>query len=1003
METETSPWWHSRTIQEVAGVLKTDLATGLTAAGAEARLAQHGPNELAERPRPGFWQLLLGQLQNFLVIILIVSAVVSLLLGEMIEASAIMAIVVLNAVLGVVQEGKAEEALAALKKMAAPDARVLRDGHRVTIPARELVPGDVVFLEAGNYVPADLRLIESINLQIDEASLTGESVPVEKVADATLSEDVSLGDRVNSAFVGTTVTYGRGAGIVTATGMQTQMGIIAEMIQSYEPEPTPLQRRLDQLGKWLGWGSLAICGIVFIEALIQDTNISLLTSQGLMPYLVQTRQQIVDLFIVAVSLAIAAVPEGLPAVVTICLALGMREMVRRNALIRRLPAVETLGSATVICSDKTGTLTQNEMMVVRLYVANLRLDVSGEGYQPRGQFDHYGEPADPHDNAEIMALLTGGLLCSDAQLEPLTPPSPPIGGGREGEGGSDLPSGGWGIEGEGGSDLPSGGWGGEGEGGSDLPPGGGIEGGQGDQQYRMVGDPTEGALVVAAARAGLWRDEVEKRLPRVAEIPFDSERKRMSTIHRVDGSPPRSGGGEGGGSEYVAYVKGAPDVMLPFCNAILEGGVDVPLTPGRRQHIENINRDLGRAGLRVLAVAYRPLDELPAEVSTETIERDLTLIGLMAMTDPARPEVGLAVEKARRAGIRTAMVTGDYPVTARAIAQEIGLLRPGGEVITGARLNEISDEQLAERIENVDVFARVSPQHKVRIVEALKARDHVVAMTGDGVNDAPALKRADIGVAMGITGTDVSKETADMVLTDDNYASIVSAVEQGRVIYSNIRKFVYYLISCNLAEIMVIFLATLAGSPPPLTAIQLLWLNLLTDGAPALALGMEKGDPDIMEQPPRPVREPIINRFMVAGIAVQTIAITAVVLIAYYLGWAWDPSNLALARTMAFVTLSASELLRAYTARSERVSLFRLGVFSNKTMQYAVLLSIVLLGSVVYIPFLQPIFGTVPLGVREWTVVLPLLLVPSIAAEVTKAVVRLRARQRAREKVVREA
>jgi len=977
METETSPW-HSRTIQEVAGVLKTNLATGLTATEAEARLAQHGPNELAERPRPGFWQLLLGQLQNFLVIILIVSAVVSLLLGEMIEASAIMAIVVLNAVLGVVQEGKAEEALAALKKMAAPDAHVLRGGHRVTIPARELVPGDVVFLEAGNYVPADLRLIESVNLQIDEASLTGESVPVEKVADATLSEDVSLGDRVNSAFMGTTVTYGRGAGIVTATGMQTQMGIIAEMIQSYEPEPTPLQRRLDQLGKWLGWGSLAICGIVFIEALIQDTNISLLTSQGLMPYLVQTRQQIVDLFIVAISLAIAAVPEGLPAVVTICLALGMREMVRRNALIRRLPAVETLGSATVICSDKTGTLTQNEMMVVRLYVANLRLDVSGEGYQPRGQFDHYGEPADPHDNPEIMALLTGGLLCSDAQLEPLSPsppPSPPIGGVGEGERGSDLPS------------------------------GGGIEGGRSDQQYRMVGDPTEGALVVAAARADLWRDEVEKRLPRVAEIPFDSERKRMSTIHRVDGSPPRSGGaggGGGGGSEYVAYVKGAPDVMLPFCNAILEGGVDVPLTPGRRQHIENVNRDLGRAGLRVLAVACRPLDELPAEVSTETIERDLTLIGLMAMTDPARPEVGLAVEKARRAGIRTAMVTGDYPVTARAIAQEIGLLRPGGEVITGARLNEISDEQLAERIENIDVFARVSPQHKVRIVEALKAGNHVVAMTGDGVNDAPALKRANIGVAMGITGTDVSKETADMVLTDDNYASIVSAVEQGRIIYSNIRKFVYYLISCNLAEIMIIFLATLAGSPPPLTAIQLLWLNLLTDGAPALALGIEKGDPDIMEQPPRPVHEPIINRFMVAGIAVQTIAITAVVLTAYYLGRVLSPSNLALARTMAFVTLSASELVRAYTARSERASLFRLGVFSNKTMQYAVLLSIVLLGGVVYIPLLQPIFDTVPLGTREWAVVLPLLLVPGIAAEITKAIVRLRARQCAREEVVRE-
>ncbi len=929
MGLETTPW-HSRPVQEVAEALGTDPATGLTSAEAEARLAQYGPNELAERPRPGFWQLLLGQFQSFVVIILIVSAVVSILLGEMIEAGAIMAIVVLNAVLGVVQESKAEEALAALKKMAAPDAHVLRNGHRVTIPARELVPGDIVFLEAGNYVPADLRLVESVNLKIDEASLTGESVPVEKVANVALSEDVSLGDRINCAFMGTTVTYGRGEGIVTATGMQTQMGIIAEMIQSYEPEPTPLQRRLDQLGKWLGWGSLSICGIVFIETLIQDTNISLLINQGLIPYLVQTKQQIIDLFIVAVSLAIAAVPEGLPAVVTICLALGMREMVRRNALIRRLPAVETLGSATVICSDKTGTLTQNEMMAVRLYVANLRLDVSGEGYHPAGKFTNYGEPADPHDNTEIMSLLTGGLLCSDAQLEPL---------GSDGDG----------------------------------------------QRYRMVGDPTEGALVVAAAKAGLWREEIEKRLPRVAEVPFDSERKRMSTIHAL---PAQEGGG------YVVYVKGAPDVMLPFCNALLENGADVSLTVGRRQHIENVVRDLGREGLRVLAVAYRRLDELPPEISAETIERDLTLIGLVAMTDPARPEVKPAIDKARRAGIRTVMVTGDYPDTARAIAQEIGLLRPEGEVVSGAELNDLADEQLAERIDNIDVFARVSPQHKVRIVEALKARDHVVAMTGDGVNDAPALKRADIGVAMGITGTDVSKETADMVLTDDNYASIVSAIEQGRIIYSNIRKFVYYLLSCNLAEIMVIFLATLAGSPPPLTAIQLLWLNLLTDGAPALALGMEKGDPDIMEQPPRPVYEPIINRLMVVGIIVQTIAITAVVLTAYYLGWIWDPAKPALARTMAFVTLSASELVRAYTARSERISLFRLGVFSNRYMQYAVLLSIVLLLSVVYIPFFQPIFETVPLGVREWTVVLPLLLVPGIAAEITKAIMRLRARQR---------
>ncbi len=818
--------------------------------------------------------------------------------------------------------------------MAAPEARVERDDHRVSIPARELIPGDIVFLEAGSYIPADLRLIETANLKIDEASLTGESMPVEKRADVTLSESVPLGDRRNLAFMGTTVTYGRGAGIVVETGMQTEIGLIAEMIQSYEAEATPLQRRLDQLGRWLGWGTLVISAIVFVEALIQDTNLSLMFSDGLLPYWEQTQQQIVELFIVAVSLAVAAVPEGLPAVVTIVLALGMQEMVRRHALIRRLPAVETLGSATVICSDKTGTLTQNEMTAVRLYVANLRLDVSGEGYQPKGRFTNYGDPADPYDHPEILALLTGGLLSSDAQLEPVSSEE-------------------------------------------------GVD--ESETHYRMVGDPTEGALVVAAAKAGLWREEVEDRLPRVAEIPFDSDRKRMTTIHRGQSR----GLEESGGAEYVAYVKGAPDVMLSLCDSILENGVDVPLTPGRRQHIDNVIRDLGGDGLRVLAVAYRHLDEVPDEPDPDEVEQDLSLIGLVAMTDPARPEVKPAIEKARRAGIRTMMITGDYPDTALAIAEEINLVKSdNGRVLTGADLEGMSDEELLAEIDEVDVFARVSPKHKVRIVEALKARDQVVAMTGDGVNDAPALKRASIGVAMGITGTDVTKETADMVLTDDNYASIVSAVEQGRVIYSNIRKFVYFLISCNMAEIMVIFLGTLFGSGSPLSAIQLLWLNLLTDGAPALALGLETGDPDIMERPPRPVHEPIINRLMTLGISVQTVAITAVVLAAFYLGRMWEPGNPFLAGTMAFVTLSASELARAYTARSERASLFRLGVFSNKYMQYAVVLSVVLLLSAVYVPFLQPIFDTVPLGAREWSVILPLLLAPSVAAEVTKAAIR---------------
>ncbi|HID88185.1 MAG TPA: cation-translocating P-type ATPase [Anaerolineales bacterium] len=915
--------WHTLSIEEAVTLLGTDLQRGLNTEEAQRRLTEVGPNELAERPRPGFWQILLNQFNSFLVWILIGAALISLVLGEIEETAAILAIVVLNAILGAVQERRAEEALAALRRMAAPDARVLRDGHRVTVPARELVPGDVVFLEAGNYVPADLRLVESVNLRIDEASLTGESVAVEKQADAVLPEETVLGDRVNCAFMGTTVTYGRGTGVVTDTGMQTQIGLIAEMIQSYEEEPTPLQRRLDQLGRWLGWATLSICGLVFVVAVIRDTDLGIFLREGATAYLDYYSQMVIDLFLTAVSLAIAAVPEGLPAVVTICLALGMREMIRRHALIRRLPAVETLGSATAICSDKTGTLTQNEMTAVRLYVANLRLDISGEGYQPEGVFTNYGTPVDPRERPEVMALLTGGLLCSDARLE------------------------------------------------------------KDEDGYRMVGDPTEGALVVAAAKAGLWREEVEARLPRVAEIPFDSDRKRMSTVHSLNGGRPAGTTGEYT-ARYVVYVKGAPDVVLPRCHSILEDGVDIPLTPARRQHIENVNRDLGREALRVLAVAYRLMDELPETLDPDEIERDLTLIGLIAMIDPARPEVRPAVEKARRAGIRTIMVTGDYPDTARAIAEQIGLLRPGGEVLTGAELNRLSNEELENRIERVDVFARVSPQHKVRIVEALKAHDHVVAMTGDGVNDAPALRRADIGIAMGITGTDVTKEVADMVLTDDNYASIVAAIEQGRIIYSNIRKFVYYLLSCNLAEIMVIFLAALAGQQPPLTPIQLLWLNLLTDGAPALALGLEKGEPDIMEQPPRDPKEPVINRPMVRGIVIQTIAITTVVLVAYLLGLRWENGHPQLAGTMAFVTLSASELLRAYTARSERTPLARLGLFTNPYMQYAVGASILLLLGAVYLPFLQPIFDTIPLGWREWAAIGPLLAIPALVAEINK-------------------
>jgi Ca2+-transporting ATPase len=930
---EVQTTWHAQSAKETLAALATDPEHGLTSECARQKESEFGANELSERRQRGPWRLLVDQFDSSLILILLAAAIISLALGEKLEAAAILVIVGLNATMGVIQQNKAEAALAALKRMAAPEARVLRDGHRLNIPSRKLVPGDIVFLEAGNCVPADVRLLESANLRVDEASLTGESVAVEKRARAAFPQDTPLGDRANCAFMGTNVTYGRGKAVVTATAMKTQIGLIAEMIQSYREEATPLQRRLDQLGRWLGWGSMGICALVFVVAVVRDTDLALVPHSGWAAYLSQYSQAVLDLFLTAVSLAIAAVPEGLPAIVTICLALGMREIVRRHALIRRLPAVETLGSATVICSDKTGTLTQNEMTAVRLYVSNLRLDVSGEGCQPVGRFENGGRFTEPQDHGDVVALLTGGLLCSDAELEP------------------------------------------------------------DGNRYRLVGDPTEGALVVAAAKAGLWRGTLQADMPRVAEIPFDSERKRMTTIHELSQHGPAAAEGKGTGP-YAAYVKGAPDVILPLCHSVRQDGQNVPLTPARRRHMLNVNRDMAQEAMRVLAVAYRLLDAVPQELNPSNVEQDLTLVGLVAMTDPARPEVRPAVERARQAGIRSIMVTGDYPDTSLAIARQIGLLRPAGELITGAMLNEMSDRELVDRIQQVDIFARVSPQHKVRIVEALRARGHIVAMTGDGVNDAPALKRADIGVAMGLAGTDVSKQVADMVLTDDNYASIVSAIEQGRIIYSNIRKFVYFLLSCNLAEIMVIFLAVLAGQASPLTPIQLLWLNLLTDGAPALALGLERGDPDIMDRPPRPPREPIINRPMVRGIVLQTLAITMVVLGVFFAGLHRQGGDLPLARTMAFVTLSGSELVRAYTARSEQCPLLRLGILGNRYMQYAVGFSTLLLLAVVYIPFLRPVFGTVALGPWEWAVVTPLLLVPALVAELNKRLPRQRTRRK---------
>jgi Ca2+-transporting ATPase len=717
--------------------------------------------------------------------------------------------------------------------------------------------------------------------------------------------------------MGTVVTYGRGQGVVINTGMATQIGLIAEMLQAVEEEQTPLQKRLDQLGRSLGWAALVVCGLVFLVGWVRGT-----------PPL--------EMFIIAVSLAIAAVPEGLPAVVTISLALGMREMIKRNALIRRLSSVETLGSATVICSDKTGTLTQNEMTVTRAAADGEFIQITGSGYNLSGDFLQDGKRIRLTDYPAILTTLWIGALNNDATLE-----------------------------------LES------------------YRGGK--SSYRMVGDPTEGALIVAAAKAGALPSPLNQAFPRVQEIPFDSERKRMVTVHLVNDPHPDDISPFYDDNERKSYViteKGAPDIVLEQCTHYQNREDEaVPLDDEQRRRILAANDAMTADALRVLGVAYRVTHEINQDFDesiSEDLEKEMIFVGLIGMIDPARPEVPPALETARKAGIRTVMITGDYPNTARAIADEINLLQEGHQVLTGNDLNQIDDNTLKEVVMQTDVFARVSPQHKMRIVQALRSQGEVVAMTGDGVNDAPSIKRADIGVAMGIAGTDVTKETADMVLTDDNYASIVSAVEQGRVIYSNIRKFVYYLLSCNLAEIAIIFLATLVGLPSPLTAIQLLWLNLITDGAPALALGVEKGDPDIMEKPPRPSTEPIINKQMQVGIIVQTLAITTVTLLAYWIGLVTHPEAQEYAATMAFVTLSFSELLRAYTARSENYPILKIGLFSNRTMNWAVISSFVLLLAVVYIPFLNIIFDTVPLKMTQWQYILPFLFIPAIAAEITK-------------------
>lgn len=896
--------WHILDKNEVATLLDTNLQNGLSAETAASRLAENGPNELIEKGTKSPWKILWEQLTGIMVVILIVAALISFFLHEYTDTIVIMIIVVLNALLGFTQEYRAEQAMAALKKMAVPHVRVRRDGHTIELSARELVFGDLVLLEAGNMIPADGRLVESINLRIQESVLTGESEPVEKTSQIFQDENLSLGDRRNMAYMGTVVTYGRGSMLVTNTGMGTQLGHIASMIQSVEQESTPLQRRLEQLGKGLALAAFGIVTVVFVLGILRGEAIRLM-------------------FLTAISMAVAAIPEGLPAVVTIALALGAQRMLKRNALIRKLPAVETLGSVTVICSDKTGTLTENRMTVTILDVAGNQIDLQERvrDYSPTLQ---KGAAADPtlREQKAVSLLLLGSSLCNDATLEVDT---------------------------------------------------------HDEKGLTSVGDPTEGALVIAAAQAGYWKDHLDQILPRIAELPFDSDRKRMSTLHEVtpeqDVIDIQAMGIQGN----ILFTKGAVDGLLEISNRVWVDNHEEPLNETWKKRIQSANDRLAKKGMRILGVGYRSWEQDQLEDEDDSESR-LVFVGMVGMIDPARPEVKAAVEETKSAGIRPIMITGDHPLTALYIARELGITT-SEQVLTGQELSKMDKNQLKERLQYVSIYARVSPEHKLKIVQALQELGQIVAMTGDGVNDAPALRKAEIGVAMGITGTDVSKEAADMVLLDDNFATIVAAVEEGRRIYDNIRKFIRYTMTSNSGEIWVMLLAPFFGMPLPLLPLQILWINLVTDGLPGLALTVEPLEKDTMKRAPHPPQESVFARGMTRHILVIGLLMGAVSLIVGL--WGWN-RGIGTWQTMVFTTLTISQMGHALAIRSEKYSLFRIGLFSNKLLLGSVLLTLALQIAVVYIPFFQQIFKTTPLSFKEFSICLALSILVFLSVEIEK-------------------
>ena len=862
--------FHNESKGTVLSEFSVESAKGLNTQQIEERKAKFGENKLKEKKKKTTLQRFIDQFKDVMILILIGAAIVSFTVvcleqnwGELFEPLLIVLIVILNAIMGVVQESKAEKALEALQSMSAPHARVIRNGEEMVIDAAELVPGDIIKLEAGDFIPADARLLESTSLKCEESALTGESVPSEKDANAEVDVKAPLGDRSNMVFSGCSVTYGIGVAVVTATGMDTEMGKIANLLSGEGEVQTPLQKKLANLGKYLGVVALAACAIIFIVGVFNDIPV-------------------LEIFMTAVSLAVSAIPEGLPAIVTIVLSIGVQRMVKRNALIRRLPAVETLGSASIICSDKTGTLTQNRMTLVKAYL------------------DKAEDTVDITDNNDddIKKLLMYGTLCCDGSVV-FT-----------------------------------------------------------EEKEQHIGDPTETAIVYAAHKNGMPKETLNASYPRLGGIPFDSDRKLMSTINSIDG-------------KLVVIVKGAFDMMAERC---IEGDLD---------KARIITETMSEKALRVLAVGYKVIDEIPADLTSENLENGLTFMGLVGMIDPPREEAKAAVATCRQAGIKPVMITGDHVVTASAIARELGILLEGDMAITGAELDAMTDRELDEQVEKISVYARVSPENKIRIVKAWQRKGQVVSMTGDGVNDAPALKAADIGCAMGITGTDVAKGAADMTLTDDNFATIVEAVKEGRGIYANIKKVVGFLLGTNIGEVVAVFIAMLFWHKSPLLSMQLLWINLVTDSLPAIALGMEPVEKDVMNRKPKPKNEGIFANGLGVRIILQGILFGVLTLIAYFIGYSLT-GNEAVAQTMAFMTLSLSQILQAFNMRSDR-SLFKIGFFTNKNLNLAILASLALVCLVLFTP-VQVAFGLVYLPAKLYLVCLGLIFVPTILMELCKAV-----------------